>query len=177
RARLRSASVDRHGLQLTSSTRWTNALPTAPNGTSKAPRDPDGEPVPRFHRRAVSVRPTLTPSLQRPSSSSRPIADGVPGTPVDPRRVVVEQVRPVVDCAALPAKATAGLALPVSAVLVADGHDPLTGWVWHGPPAVEALEPVAPPRGWRESSLEPLGNDRYAAWVTPPRMGEWAFAI
>lgn len=124
----------------------------------------------------MSVRRTLTPNLQR-SSSSRPTTDGAPGIPADPRRVVVDQVRPVVDCGDLPAKATAGQPLPVSAVLVADGHDPLLGWVWHGPRVGQPLEMGSRPLRWEEVALEPLGNDRYRAWVTPSEVGDWAFAV
>ena len=101
----------------------------------------------------------------------------MPGVPVDPRRVVVDRVRPLVDCGALPAKATSGLPLPISAVLVADGHDPLLGWVWHGPPVAQLRDTATPPRGWREVPLEAQGNDRYAAWITPDQVGGWAFAV
>ncbi|TMF14248.1 MAG: alpha-1,4-glucan--maltose-1-phosphate maltosyltransferase [Chloroflexi bacterium] len=96
---------------------------------------------------------------------------------MDPRRVVVDRVRPLVDCGLLPAKATAGLPLPISAVLVADGHDPLLGWVWHGPPLPQLRDATALPRGWREVSLDPQGNDRYAGWITPTQVGDWAFAV
>jgi starch synthase (maltosyl-transferring) len=124
----------------------------------------------------VSVRRTLTPNLQR-SSSSPPTTDGASGIATDARRVVIDQVRPIVDCGRLPAKATAGQPLPVSAVLVADGHDPLLGWVWHGPPVRQALEPGSRPARWQEVALDPLGNDRYMAWVTPSQVGDWAFAV
>ena len=96
---------------------------------------------------------------------------------MDPRRVVIDRVRPLVDCGALPAKATVGLPLSVSAVLVADGHDPLMGWVWHGPPAPRLTDSLAPPRGWREVWLDPQGNDWYGAWISPNEVGEWAFAV
>ncbi len=95
----------------------------------------------------------------------------------DRRRVVVDRTRPVVDGGELPAKATVGIPLLVSATLVLDGHDPVLAWVWSGPGREAGLAPARPPRGWREQPFEPLGNDRFAARVSFPRTGEWSFAI
>jgi starch synthase (maltosyl-transferring) len=96
--------------------------------------------------------------------------------PLDRRRVVIEAIRPQVDCGAFPAKATLDLPLPVSATLIADSHDPLLGYVRHGPPAGDH-DPVTLPRGWREVELAPEGNDRFAAWITPSKLGSHEFAI
>ncbi|MGH7686698.1 MAG: alpha-1,4-glucan--maltose-1-phosphate maltosyltransferase [Candidatus Dormibacteria bacterium] len=98
------------------------------------------------------------------------------GASADRRRVVIESVRPQVDCGALPAKATQDLALPVSATLVADSHDPLLSYVIFGPPAGD-LDPDSLPRSWQELELSPQGNDRYSGWITVGRTGAQEFAI
>jgi starch synthase (maltosyl-transferring) len=102
------------------------------------------------------------------TSAARPRADR--------RRVVIEGVRPQVDCGELPAKATAALPLLVSATVIADAHDPLLAYVRHGPPT-GAGDAASLPRGWREVQLTPEGNDRFAAWITPPDPGAHEFVI
>jgi starch synthase (maltosyl-transferring) len=90
--------------------------------------------------------------------------------------VVIDHVRPAVDCGRLPAKGTVGIPLQVSARLVADGHDPLLAWVWHGPP--RGTTGGAPlPGGWRSIAASPVGNDLYAAELTPSRLGAWSFRL
>ncbi len=90
--------------------------------------------------------------------------------------MVIDHVRPVVDCGRLPAKAAAGLSLELSARLVLDGHDPLLAWVWDGPP--ERAPSAAPlPRGWRSTPGRSVGDDRYAAEIVPTRQGAWAFVV
>ena len=94
--------------------------------------------------------------------------------------MVIEGVRPIVDCGTLAAKAAVDLPLRVTATLIADSHDPLLGYVRHGPAlatARGATDPTPLPKGWREHALEPLGNDRYAAWITPAAEGPQQFAV
>jgi starch synthase (maltosyl-transferring) len=96
----------------------------------------------------------------------------------DRRRVVVDRVRPTVQCGEFAAKATVDLPLRVGATLALDGHDPVLAWVWYGKaPAVPVTDAASPPRGWREVRLEPLGNDLYSAWLVLPKAGNWAFAV
>jgi starch synthase (maltosyl-transferring) len=83
-------------------------------------------------------------------------------------RVVIEHVRPTVDCGELPAKAAVGQPLRVSADVFADGHDMLGAWVRHGRP------------GTRQRFEEPMtavGNDAWQALFTPPKQGAWEFEI
>jgi starch synthase (maltosyl-transferring) len=87
--------------------------------------------------------------------------------------VVIEQPRPSVDCGSLPAKATVGLPLTVSATIFADGHGLVLGWVRHGRPGTGA---EAASR-WHEVPLRSEGNDRLAAVIVPARVGPWAFEI
>ena len=88
-------------------------------------------------------------------------------------RVAIEQPRPVVECGALPAKATVGVPLAISGSLFADGHDLVIGWVRHGRPGSGA----ATTRGWQELPMQALGDDRFGAVITPARVGPWAFEI
>jgi starch synthase (maltosyl-transferring) len=83
-------------------------------------------------------------------------------------RVVVEHVRPSVDCGQLPAKAAVGLPLQVSADVVADGHDMLVAWVRHG-------RGGARQRG--EVPMTAVGNDHWEALITPSRQGPWEFDV
>jgi starch synthase (maltosyl-transferring) len=94
----------------------------------------------------------------------------------DRRRVVIEHVRPSVDCGEFPAKATRGLPLRVSARAFVEGHDPLLTWVWHWPGSAE-LVPQAPPRGLVEVAMVAEPQDWFSAWVTPARVGAWSFAV
>jgi len=110
-----------------------------------------------------------------PSSPRRPRASP---RPVDPaasaaQRVVIEDARPTVECGRLPAKATLGLPLTVSASLFADGHDLVMGWVRHGRP-----DPGGQPAArWQEVPMQAEGNDRFTTAFTPPGLGPWAFEI
>ncbi|MEO8897385.1 MAG: maltotransferase domain-containing protein [Candidatus Dormibacter sp.] len=96
--------------------------------------------------------------------------------PHDFRRVVIEGVRPAVDCGRLPAKATLGLPLEVSAVVIVDGPDLLLAWVRHGRPAARPV-PDQATAGWRELPLEAAQDDRYRASLVPPRIGPHSFEI
>ncbi|MBV8445213.1 MAG: alpha-1,4-glucan--maltose-1-phosphate maltosyltransferase [Candidatus Dormibacteraeota bacterium] len=95
----------------------------------------------------------------------------------DRRRVVVAEIRPVVDGGALEAKAIQGVPLPVRATLVADGHDPLVAWVRHGPGEPPAGPGSVPPRRAGEEPMLAEGNDRYVAWLTAPATGQWWFSV
>jgi starch synthase (maltosyl-transferring) len=95
----------------------------------------------------------------------------------DRRRVVIEGVRPRVECGRFPGKASVGVPLPVSATLIADSTDPLLAWVWHGDPAALKGSEVAPPPGWTEVAMQPTGQDGFAAWIVPDATGDWTFLV
>ena len=88
-------------------------------------------------------------------------------------RVVIEQPRPVVECGTLPAKATVGIPLTISASLFADGHDLVMGWVRHGRPGSGAGTTAR----WQELPMRALRDDRFDAVITPTRIGPWSFEI
>src|SRR5260221_13123232 len=70
------------------------------------------------------------------------------------RRVIVEGVTPQVDEGRYPAKITTGEDVVVEADVFADGHDVL---------AVVLRWRRAGAAKWRETTMEPLGNDRWRA--------------
>jgi starch synthase (maltosyl-transferring) len=87
-------------------------------------------------------------------------------------RVIIEAVRPTVECGRFAAKAAEGLPLEVSADIFADGHDQLMAVVRHGPP----------PRGRaaakrEEVALEPVGNDHWRGLIVPGQVGPWEFEV
>jgi starch synthase (maltosyl-transferring) len=70
------------------------------------------------------------------------------------RKVVIENVRPEVDCGRFPIKRTMGECVEVTADIFADGHDVLYAVLRH--------RPAARP-DWQEVPMEALGNDRWQA--------------
>src|SRR5713101_9447581 len=70
------------------------------------------------------------------------------------RRVVIESVRPEVDCGRFPIKRTVGELVEVTADIFADGHDLLYAVLRHRP---------ASRSDWVEIPMEPLVNDRWQA--------------
>jgi starch synthase (maltosyl-transferring) len=88
-------------------------------------------------------------------------------------RVAIEQPRPVVECGTLPAKATVGMPLTISASIFADGHELVMGWVRHGRPGRDGDTDDR----WQELPMRALGDDRFSAVLTPTRVGPWSFEI
>ncbi len=84
-------------------------------------------------------------------------------------RVLVERVTPAVAGAGPYAvKRVLGDTLTVEADLVCDGHDVVTGRVLYRPHGTV---------DWRETRLEPLVNDRYAASFKVDQLGVWEFMV
>ncbi len=99
-------------------------------------------------------------------------APSAQATQARPSRVVVEAVRPVVDCGAFPAKTAVGEPMSVIADVFTDGHDAVAACVrWRH---VDAQGEGTP---WRETPMTPLGNDRFAALITPERLGRLEYDI
>jgi len=74
--------------------------------------------------------------------------------PAFARKVVIENVRPEVDCGRFPIKRTIGERVEVTADVFADGHDVLYAILRHR----SASRP-----DWQEVPMEPLVNDRWQA--------------
>ena len=95
-------------------------------------------------------------------------------------RVVIEHVRPAVDCGLFAAKATLGLPLEISADVFSDGHDELRAWATLAPAETATVAGEArgrrragakepDPRG--EIELELAGNDRWTGCTEPDALG------
>lgn len=79
-------------------------------------------------------------------------------------------VAPLVDRGRLPAKATVGEPLPVTASVFREGHDQLAAEVVLTDPAGNRRAPV---RMVKHGDVP----DRYRAWVTPDTEGAWSFEV
>src|SRR5712692_8797296 len=74
--------------------------------------------------------------------------------PAFARKVVIENVRPEIDCGRFPIKRTIGERVEVTADIFADGHDVLYAVLRHRP----ASRP-----DWEEVPMQSLENDRWQA--------------
>jgi starch synthase (maltosyl-transferring) len=83
-------------------------------------------------------------------------------------RVVIEGVRPEIDCGQFPIKRIAGDTVTVEADIFADGHDELDARLLYRC----EREPA-----WIETPMRPLGNDRWAAEFTVDEIGRWYYTI
>jgi starch synthase (maltosyl-transferring) len=85
-----------------------------------------------------------------------------------PARIQIQDVSPQVDCGRYPVKRTLGERVEVSATIFRDGHDVLGAAVRYKPAGASR---------WRESPLEPLGNDRWRGAFVTDECGRWSFRI
>ncbi len=83
-------------------------------------------------------------------------------------RVVIERVRPQVDCGSFAAKRVVADIVTVEADIVADGHDLVAG---------ELLYRHAQDEGWRRVPLKPLGNDRWSAEFIASKTGRYCYTV
>jgi starch synthase (maltosyl-transferring) len=84
------------------------------------------------------------------------------------RRVVIESVRPSVDCGAFPVKRVVGERVTVEADVFTDGHDLIGCAVRHRGPGE---------REWRETAMGALGNDRWRASFRVERLGRYEYTV
>ncbi|MGP0175164.1 alpha-1,4-glucan--maltose-1-phosphate maltosyltransferase [Pseudomonas sp. NCHU5208] len=83
-------------------------------------------------------------------------------------RLAIEAVQPVLEAGRFAAKCLCGRALPVSAVIFADGHDQL---------AADLLWRSAGQATWQRVALQPQGNDHWQATLVVDQPGRAEFAI
>jgi starch synthase (maltosyl-transferring) len=83
-------------------------------------------------------------------------------------RVVVEGVRPEIDCGAFPVKRIAGDRVVVEADIFTDGHDLVAGEILyrHGQEEV-----------WRRSPLKLVGNDRWRGDFLASKLGKYRYTV
>jgi starch synthase (maltosyl-transferring) len=110
--------------------------------------------------RLIDVRPSA-PLKTRRSATERSALTKLP-------RIVIDNVAPTVDQGRFAAKRVVGETIAIEADVFTDGHDLLTvDLLWR---AVSATK-------WRRASMQPIGNDRWQASITPDRIGRYEFTI
>jgi starch synthase (maltosyl-transferring) len=85
-----------------------------------------------------------------------------------PARILIQDVRPQVDCGRYPVKVTLGDLVEVEATVFKDGHDILRAVIRYR---------AAAARKWLERPLEPVGNDLWRGSFEPTGLGRWQFTI
>ena len=91
-----------------------------------------------------------------------------PGSATDRRRVCVERVTPTIDGGRFPIKRVAGEDVVIEADVFADGHDVVS--------CVVRFKP-ARQRTWRETPMEPLGNDRWRGGFHVDDVGRYVYTV
>ena len=85
-------------------------------------------------------------------------------------RIPLLDVQPRILDGARPAKAVPGEPFPVSATVFREGHDAVAA-------NVVLTDPDGRPDGWHRMRELVPGTDRYEAWATADRPGEWTFHV
>ena len=84
------------------------------------------------------------------------------------RRVVIERVRPEIDCGRFPAKRTVGERVVVEADVFADGHEIV---------AAALRFRREEERAWEEVRMHPLANDRWRGSFAVSDLGAYRYTI
>jgi starch synthase (maltosyl-transferring) len=84
------------------------------------------------------------------------------------KRVVIEEIKPQVDCGRYPARRFVGDDAIVSAAIFADGHDHV---------AARLLYRHGDEADWRAVAMTALPNDLWTASIPLDRLGMWNFKI
>ncbi len=92
----------------------------------------------------------------------------VPTTKNPPARVLIQDVRPQLDCGRYPVKRAVGDPVRVTARIFRDGHEQLRA-------AVRYRRSGA--RGWAEAPMRHVDNDRWAGEFTPDASGPWQYRV
>ncbi len=118
---------------------------------------------------AEAPRPVVAAAPSpRPAGAEQGDDAGAAAAAARAPRIGIEAVEPAVDGGRFAVKRTVGEVVEVSADLICDGHDKLgAALLWRAADEAE----------WRETRLEPLGNDRWAASFPLLRMGRHVFAV
>ena len=120
-------------------------------------------------KRATATKSTTTKRKSRPAPEPAPAP--APAAAIDPqlqRRVVIENVRPQVDCGRFPIKRTPGELVAVTADIFADGHDAL---------AAVLLYRKAGDQAWQESPMEKRDNDEWRGSFTVDALSDYEYTV
>jgi starch synthase (maltosyl-transferring) len=144
----------------------TEALPPAagaPFGSPQSLEDEDHDTsLAAGEVRLFSVTRSK-PVSERARRDGRTLGDALKGA-----RVAIERLTPCIDDGAFPVKRVVGQSITVEADVFTDGHDAV---------AAELLWKAADERDWTHVPLTALGNDRWRASFTPPRIGRHSFTV
>ena len=92
----------------------------------------------------------------------------LPKSKTAPARILIQDVRPQVDCGRYAVKAVAGDRVDVSATIARDGHEVLGAAVRYKRPGATR---------WQESGLRPVGNDRFEGSFEADEPGRWTYRV
>jgi starch synthase (maltosyl-transferring) len=84
------------------------------------------------------------------------------------RRVVIDRVSPCINGGAFPVKRIVGETVHLEADILADGHDLVRAVLRYRPRGR---------RSWRESALDPVGNDLWTGTFSVDAIGFWEYSI
>jgi starch synthase (maltosyl-transferring) len=84
------------------------------------------------------------------------------------KRIVIEALKPEIDCGRFPIKRTKGEEVTVEADILAEGHDAIAGVL---------LYRQEGDGNWTEVSLEPLLNDRWRASFQVTQLGTYRYTV
>ncbi len=84
------------------------------------------------------------------------------------KRIVIEALKPEIDCGRFPIKRTKGEEVAVEADILAEGHDAIAGVL---------LFRHEDDRRWTEVPLEPIVNDRWHASFRVTKLGHYRYTI
>jgi starch synthase (maltosyl-transferring) len=92
----------------------------------------------------------------------------LPKSKTAPSRILIDDVRPQVDCGRYAVKAVAGDRVDVAATIARDGHEVLGAAVRYKRPGASR---------WQESPLQPVGNDRFEGGFEVDEPGRWTYRV
>lgn len=104
---------------------------------------------------------SVQPSEQAAAVAAPPTVDGR-------KRVVIESVKPELDCGRFPIKRTTGETVVVEADVFTDGHDSLSCVLRYRKADEDA---------WRETPMRPLVNDRWRGQFRVIELGRYHYTI
>ncbi|HJU62595.1 MAG TPA: maltotransferase domain-containing protein, partial [Candidatus Binatia bacterium] len=83
-------------------------------------------------------------------------------------RVVIENVKPEIDCGRFAAKRTVGEPMTVEADIFADGHDALSARLLYRREGISR---------WTEIPMQPLPNDRWRGTFEVAEVGDYYYTV
>src|SRR5690348_1092996 len=84
------------------------------------------------------------------------------------KRVIIEEIHPVVDCGRYPVRRIIGDRVDVSAAIFSDGHDHVSA---------QLLYKHSQDPDWHVLPLTALPNDLWTGSFVVDRLGSWSFTI